>query len=183
MIKYEDPLTLAEVEVTDVATAYYVLKHTNDLHFAIHYMGENMNKEYSRNVQENFTLEHDLVAPYLETDTTVTSEGYVYTVPLRDIPKPLPASVPQKIKEAVEYLDAQLELDRERLTADLNEGTAPLKESLEILETKARDWFKSEVENGADWLGGARKAVLSGCTLSYEGGGVSFEYTEMDFGD
>ena len=182
MHRYEDPLTTEEVEVTDVASAMYVLKYTNDLHCAVYYMRRNMEKEYSRNVEENFKLEHDLVAPYLETDTSVTSEGFEVTVPLREIPKPLPETIPEKVRDAIEYLDAQLEEDRQRLEKDLEIEQAPLKESLRQLEGKVKAWFKAEVENGADWLGSSRKIVLSGCTLNYVNGGVeSFSYEEMNY--
>lgn len=181
MPKYEDPLTLAEIDVDDISTAYYVLKITNDLSFAISYMAANMEKEYSRNVGENYKLEYDLVAPYLETDTTVTSEGFEVPVKLTTIPKPLPSIVPKKVRDAVEYLDAQLALNRQRLEKDLEVESAPLKESLQKLETKVSSWFKTEVENGADWLGGAKKITLSGSTTTYSGGGVSFEYEELNY--
>lgn len=181
MIKYEDPLTLAEIEVNDVSTAMYTLKVTNDLHFAIGYMAANMEKEYSRNAAENYQLEYDLVAPYLETDTTITSEGYEVTVRLKTIPKPLPSVVPQRIRDAVEYLDAQLVLHRQRMETDLVNEQAPLKESIGQLEGKVKAWFKSEVENGADWLNGSRKVVLSGGTLHYNNGNVTFEYSELNY--
>lgn len=181
MIRYEDPLTLTEVEVSDVSTAFYVLKTTNDLSFALGTMAATMEKEYSRNAAENFKLEHDLVAPYLETDTTVTSEGFEKTVPLREIPKPLPSIVPKKIRDAVEYLDAQLVLHRQRMEADLVNEQAPLRESLQQLEDKVKSWFKSEIENGADWLNGAHQVVLSGGTLRYINGDVTFSYQEMNY--
>jgi len=181
LIRYEDPLTLAEVEVNDVSTAYYVLRVTNDLSFALGTMAATMEKEYSRNAAENFQLEHDLLAPYLETDTTVTSEGFEITVPLREIPNPLPSVVPEKVRAAVEYLDAQLALDRQRFEKDLEVEQAPLTESLQTLEGKVKTWFKSEVENGADWLGGSNKVVLSGGTLRYINGDVTFEYREMNY--
>lgn len=181
MPKYEDPLTLEEIEVSDVSTAMYTLKVTNDLSFAINYMAANMEKEFARNAAENFTLEHDLVAPYLETDTSVTSEGFEVTVRLTTIPKPLPGVVPKKIREAVEYLDAQLILHRQRMETDLANEQAPLKESIQRLEGKVKAWFKSEVENGADWLNGSKKVVLSGGTLRYSDGNVTFEYRELNY--
>jgi len=181
LIRYEDPLTLAEVEVNDVSAAYYVLRVTNDLSFALGTMAATMEKEYSRNVEENFQLQHDLVAPYLETDTSVTSEGFEIKVPLREIPKPLPSVVPKKIRDAVEYLDAQLVLHRQRMEADLVNEQAPLRESLQTLEGKVKAWFKSEIENGADWLNGSNKVVLSGGTLRYINGDVTFSYQEMNY--
>ena len=181
LIKYEDPLTADEVDVTDVSTAFYALKYTNDLSFAVKYMAQNTEKEYSRNVSEIFTLEHDLVAPYLETDTSVTSEGFEVTVRLTSIPKPLPDVVPEKIRKAVEYLDKQLALDKKRLDADLAADCAPLNESRKNLESKVKAWFKSEVESNADWLNGSRKVCLSGGTLEYSGGKVTFSYKEMNY--
>jgi len=89
--------------------------------------------------------------------------------------------VPEKVRAAVEYLDAQLALDRQRFEKDLEVEQAPLKESLQTLEGKVKTWFKSEVENGADWLGGSNKVVLSGGTLRYINGDVTFEYREMNY--
>ena len=180
MIKYPDPLTTDDLEVNDVSTAMYTLKITNDLSFAIHWQGVTMEKEYARNAQETFELQRDLVAPYLETDTSITSEGFEVQVHLTSIPNPLPAVVPDNIKAAVKYLDEQSARNRERLLADLAEETAPLKESKTRLEGKVKAWFKSAVEHNADWLKG-NKAVLSGCTLRYSAGNVTFDYHELNY--
>lgn len=181
MPKYEDPLTLDEIEVNDISTAMYTLKISNDLYFAVNHMSVTMEKEYSRNVSENFQLEYNLVKPYLETDTTITSEGYSVTIPLTEIPKPLPECVPENIRAAVVWLDKQLAINHQRFEVELAEDVAPLNESRRLLESKVKAWFKLEVESNATWLNGSRKCTLSGSTLTYSAGNVSFTYNEMEF--
>lgn len=174
MIKLEDPLTDDELQVQDVSSAFYSLKESNDLFFAIQTMHNVMEKEYSRNAQEIFIIERDLVEPYILTDTSIDGS----TQHLYRIPDPLPDAVPSEVKAAVAWLDDQLLLNRQRLEKDLELETAPLKENLHSLQNKVTLWFKTQ--QGAGWLPDV-SITLSGCTLKYHNGAVEFEYHEFNY--
>ena len=176
MFYYDDPLTGIDVEVYDVASAFYALKICNDDYYGVQYQGQEMLKELSRTGSEVYNQKYNLVEPYLpqtDSDTVIA--------PAKVIPDPLPATVPQSVIAAMNYLDEQYHVEEQRLQAELAENTAELKEVIAKLENKVAAWFKSEVAKRAAWLGGAREVVLSGCTVRYIGGNVTFSYKELNY--
>lgn len=190
MFYYSDPLSGEDVEVTDVASAFYALKICNDNHFGVYYQGQEMLKELARNSSEIYAQKYALVEPYLPVDTstalTPTDPTKTYADYGADdnkpkiIPTPLPDTVPQNVIDAMEYLDEQYSIESQRLHAELEEDTAELKETIGKMEAKVATWFKGEISRRADWLGGRGETTLSGCWLQYSGNEVSFNYTELE---
>lgn len=178
MFYYNDPLTGGDVEVTDVSSAFYALKICNDDYYGVYYQGQEMLKELSRTGSEVFEQKYALIEPYLPQDTD-SSTSSIFTPKI--IPSPLPATVPQSVVDAMNYLDEQYAIEEQRLQAELAENTAELKDTISKLENKVAAWFKSEIAKRADWLGGQRSIVLSGCTLRYSGGNVTFSYKELNY--
>lgn len=180
MIYYTDPLNGGNVAVTDVASAAYALKLANDDYFGVYYQGQEMLKELSRLSGEIFNQKYELIEPYLPQDTDTSSSSSTNVKP-KIIPNPLPRNVPQSVKDALNYLDEQYNLEEERLQAELAENTVESKATIARLEEKVATWFKNQVLNNVNWLGGKRSVTFSGCTLTYSGGNVSFSYAEMPY--
>lgn len=181
MFYYNDPLSGNDVEVTDVSTAFYALKLANDNHYSIHYQAVEKQKELSRTATETFNQKYALLEPYLPQDSDTSYNPSLAGDKPKVIPNPLPANVPQKVIDAMNYLDEQYSLEEQRLNAELAENTAEIKETIAKLESKVAEWFKSEVQRNADWIGTNLKVVLSGCTLRYVDGNVTFSYAELNY--
>lgn len=179
MFYYTDPLSGSDVAVTDVSTAFYALKLANDNHFGVYHQGLEMRKELARNSGEIYNQKYALVEPYLPLVSDTSTVPPTMSKPTY-IPIPLPKTVPQKVIDAMNYLDEQYEIEAQRLQAELTEDTADLNETIAQLEGKVTEWFKGEVQRRAAWLGGNSSATLSGCELHYYGGNVSFSYTELN---
>lgn len=77
---------------------------------------------------------------------------------------------------SMSYVSAQLEIERQRLTAAATQRTDRLNEKLNALKEKVATWFKSEVTSGASWLNGETRLTLSGVTIQYSGGNVHFYF-------
>ncbi len=173
MIYYDDPLNGGDIEITDVASASYALKLANDDYFGVYWQNQEMLKELSRLDGEIYNQKYALIEPYLPHD----SDGNVAGAGI--IPNPLPATVPQRVIAAMNYLDAQYSIAEQRYQAELAENTSELKEVRTSLESKVAEWFRGEI--GKAWLGGRRKVTLSGCEMSYINGRVVFNYTELSY--
>lgn len=183
MEKYPDPLIDEEtpLEFNDVAAAMYALKICNDLYFATYYERQEMLKDFERNQAEIYNAKYALIEPYLqEPDGNVTNDPTkVYAGGNEKIiPYPLPETIPENVVAAMNYLDEQLAREKDRLQAELAMNTADNNRNRADLESKVSRWFKANI--GADWLAGG-EIVLSGCTLKYSGGNVSFSYEEINY--
>lgn len=170
-----------EIEVYDLASANHVGKISNELFFSIYYMEQNMAKELGRMGEENFQRQVALLEPYLATDTTITSEGFEVTPKITSIPNPLPPNIPSSVKQAIDYLNDQFAIEETRMNAELAEDTQQLRETLSRMQAKLTEWFKKEVRSGAKWLGKGKEVTLSGTAVIYDGGDVTFEFTEINY--
>ncbi len=164
-----------EIEVYDLASANHVGKIANDSYFSIYYMGQNMLKELGRMGEENFQRQVALLEPYL------TSSDTSATATITHIPDPLPSNVPSSVKQAIDYLNEQFAIEEARMNAELTEDTEQLRETLERMQGKLSTWFKKEVRSGAKWLGRSKAVVLAGTLMTYNGGDIEFEFTELNY--
>lgn len=171
-----------ELEVYDLASANHAAKIANELHFSIYYMGQNMLKELNRMGAENFDRQVALIKPYItssDTSTATTSEGFPIEPTITSIPNPLPPTVPQSVRNAINYLNTQFEIEERRMNAELAADTEQLRETLERMESKLSNWFKKQI--GVKWLAGKREVILSGTRITYSGGDTDFEFYEMEY--
>lgn len=181
MFYYEDPIDGGEIEVTNIATASYALKLANDDYFGVFYQGQEMLKELNRLGGEIFNQKYALVKPYLPKDTDTATDTATHQIQQdtpKVIPNPLPATVPASVRAALKYLDAQYSKAEEYFQAEFANDSSEINSSRIAVEAKVAQWFKGEI--GKAWLGGHRSIVLSGCTLTYEGGVVNFSYKDID---
>jgi len=168
----EDPLNLQELKVTDISTARFALKTANDQHFAILHMRETMLKELARSSQEVILQKWLLVKPYLPANDEHLADPRPY------VPNPLPESVPQSVRAALLYLDEQYSIEVTRAEAELADQSEELLKLRDELCEKVKAWFINE--QGAAWLAG-NSAVMGGCTVTYSGGDVTFEFEELNY--
>lgn len=179
--KVEDPLNWQALQVTDIPSARYALKIANDQFYAVIHMREQMEKELARSAREVYEQSVFLLRPYIPA---FDSQGHPTSFFLYGIiPDPLPEKVPQHVKAAIAFLNAQLAPERERAEAELADNSEELNEMREYLEGLVKPWFIAEVKAAPDWLCGSNSIILGGCTLVYENGDVTFTYEELDYGD
>lgn len=174
-----------EIEVYDLASANHVGKIVNELFFSIFYMEQNMSKELLRMGEENFQRKVNLLEPYLTSSDTSTSasDGGASMQEITSIPNPLPSSIPSSVKQAIAYLDEQYGVEEKRMNAELAEETSELNETLARMQNKLKTWFKKEVTSGAKWLGKSKAVVLAGTLMIYDGGDITFSYTDINYDD
>ena len=171
MYYYDDPITDKDISVTNFAQAVYALKICNDNHFAVYYQGQEMLKELSRLSEEIYNQKYALIEPYLPAQVIVEGAPKV-------IPNPLPSNIPASVIAAMNFLDAQYNEVEEIYQAELARDTSELKETISELESKVAEWYKNHVN--ASWTGRKHTITLSGCELKYNGGNVTFDYTELN---
>ena len=178
-MKLEDPLNQSEIQITDVASARYALKTANDYHFAQIHLREQMEKELTRSAKETNAQILKILQLFLTEKVWTDHYGNYEMRPISYIPDPIPDEVPQWAKDAITNLRSQLELERERAEAELAENSEELLEMENYLEDKAGAWFKTQ--RGKGWLAGQNNVILGGCTMTNDGGEVSFEYKEQNY--
>lgn len=177
ILNFKDPLTKANIVVTDIASARYAIKIACDAYFSIEYMKQNMEKMLSRSAQETNAQALAIVVPYLPKKyNTHTGVQEYYT----KVPDPLPDTVPQEIADVLASLQEQLKIERERATAELQEEIPTLEYTINRMEATTSAWFKSQIEENAAWLAGKTSAVLSGCTVQLLEDGTTVHYTYVD---
>ena len=174
MIYYENPFDGSDISINSIAAASYALKLANDDYFGVYYQGQEMLKELARLGEEVFNQKYELIKPYLPQQPTTSD-----VEPPKVIPNPLPSNVPASVKAAMNFLDSQYTAAESYFQAELANNTSELKNLRKGLEDKIAAWFKGEM--GKAWLGGRKQVTLSGCTLTYTGGNVTFEYAEMPY--
>ena len=172
MMIMENPLTQANLSINDISTASLALRLANDNYFAVYHQGQEMLRELARLSGEIYKQKYALVEPHLKPNVNT---GVIPTY----IPNPLPETVPDEVKAAMAYLDEQYAAAEEIAQAELAENVVELNEARAYLEGIVAEWFKSEI--GADWLGGKKKFTVSGATLTYSNGNVTFSYEELEY--
>lgn len=176
MFQIEDPLSMADLKVTDISSARFALKAANDYHFAVIHMRAEMEKALARSRQENQAQALKLIQQFV---FITTSEGF--TRPISYIPEPLPEEVPQWVRTGIAQMASQLEKETERAEAELAQDSEPLLEMEDILCDKVKTWFVAQVRNRPQWLGSFTEITLGGCTLQYSGGNVTFNFSELNY--
>ena len=160
MINYDNPLTNEELSVSTMAEAAYTLKLCNENYFGAYYQGQEMMKELNRLYAEIEEQKQKLLEPYQP------KEGETVGLP-----------IPSNVIAAIKYLDEQKSTFSDIFHADFEENVAELNETRRRLESKVTKWFLKQ--RGAFWLAGG-SIKLSGCTMRYSGGNVSFSYEDYD---
>jgi hypothetical protein len=181
-MELEDPLYNFEaLEVKDISSARYALKTANDQHFAVKHMRENMERELQRSRREIVKQAKILLEPFIPD--TWTEQQVIIFWNGGNIPADLLELATPEVKAGIAHMEAQYEKEVERAEAELADQCEPLNEIEAALLELVKKWFKEEVAKRPNWLGNHNTAVIGGCTLTYTGGDVQFEFEELDYGD
>ena len=109
-----------------------------------------------------------------ELNTAIQSKGRSDTRELERMQKERNALRTGNLNSS--YVSEQLEIESQRLHTATKNRTDLLNKKLNALKEKVATWFKNEVTNNANWLGGETRITLSGVTIRYSGGGVIFYF-------